>query len=220
MSLKEYFWHGQLSIDHLRDRLYGFHIHSFEPKIPSSINMRHKKDGYSAKGKKHPNAPRRPTAPNEDGEAQNRRPPFKAACWDLEHCDPKRCSGKRLMHFGLMRELSIGQKFQGVVISYAFGSHWEGRIYADGWDIDPMRKKSSRRQIRSFWSSMGLLWLSALGSGLRKSHGGRLVASVKDYVWLMRSHAIYLRTTKLSDRFQQYHILLRLTQSTTEDPGG
>lgn len=80
--------------------------------------MRHKKDGFSAKGKKHSNAPRhRPTAQNEDGEAQNRRPPFKAACWDLEHCDPKRCSGKRLMHFGLMRELSVGQKFQGVVIS-------------------------------------------------------------------------------------------------------
>ncbi|KAF6219131.1 hypothetical protein HO133_004956 [Letharia lupina] len=80
--------------------------------------MRHKKDGFSAKGKKHSNAPRhRPTPHNEDGEAPNRRPPFKAACWDLEHCDPKRCSGKRLMHFGLMRELSVGQKFQGVVIS-------------------------------------------------------------------------------------------------------
>ena len=80
--------------------------------------MRHKKDGFSAKGKKHSNAPRhRPTTHSEEGEAQNRRPPFKAACWDLEHCDPKRCSGKRLMHFGLMRELSVGQKFQGVVIS-------------------------------------------------------------------------------------------------------
>ena len=80
--------------------------------------MRHKKDGFSGKGKKHSNAPRhRPTLHNEDGQDQSRRPPFKAACWDLEHCDPKRCSGKRLMHFGLMRELSIGQKFSGVVIS-------------------------------------------------------------------------------------------------------
>ena len=79
--------------------------------------MRHKKDGFSAKGKKHSNAPRHRPTPHEEGEAQNRRPPFKAACWDLEHCDPKRCSGKRLMHFGLMRELSVGQKFQGVVIS-------------------------------------------------------------------------------------------------------
>ncbi|MCJ1454144.1 ribosome biogenesis protein tsr3 [Mycoblastus sanguinarius] len=81
--------------------------------------MRHKKDGFPAKGKKHTNTPRhhRPAPHNEDNEAQDRRPPFKAACWDLEHCDPKRCSGKRLMHFGLMRELSVGQKFSGVVIS-------------------------------------------------------------------------------------------------------
>ena len=81
--------------------------------------MRHKKDGFSAKGKKHSNAPRhpRPGARDEAGEHAMKRPPYKAACWDLEHCDPKRCSGKRLMHFGLMRELSVGQKFSGVVIS-------------------------------------------------------------------------------------------------------
>lgn len=81
--------------------------------------VRHKKDNFSSKGKKYSNAPRpRPNARDEDGEPINTRPAFKAACWDLEHCDPKRCSGKRLMHFGLMRELSIGQKFSGVVISW------------------------------------------------------------------------------------------------------
>ena len=77
--------------------------------------VRHKKDN-SSRGKKHSNAPRhRPR--NEDGESANYKPPFKAACWDLNHCDAKRCSGKRLMHFGMMRELSVGQKFAGVVIS-------------------------------------------------------------------------------------------------------
>lgn len=101
-----------------------FVIQSFNPSITSwrtpLITMRHKKDGFAAKGKRHTNAPRhRPNNHDQDeeGQAGNRRPPFKAACWDLEHCDPKRCSGKRLMHFGLMRELSVGQKFQGVVIS-------------------------------------------------------------------------------------------------------
>ncbi|KAL6720949.1 ribosome biogenesis protein tsr3 [Lecanora helva] len=82
--------------------------------------MRHKKDGFSAKGKKHSNTPRHRVHnrdENADGEAPHQRPPFKAACWDLEHCDPKRCSGKRLMHFNMMRELSVGQKFSGVVIS-------------------------------------------------------------------------------------------------------
>ncbi|MCJ1402876.1 ribosome biogenesis protein tsr3 [Xylographa trunciseda] len=79
--------------------------------------VRHKKDGFS-KGKKYSNAPHHRSSPrNEDGESTRQKPSFKAACWDLEHCDPKRCSGKRLMHFGQMRELSIGQKFSGVVIS-------------------------------------------------------------------------------------------------------
>ncbi|MCJ1421041.1 ribosome biogenesis protein tsr3 [Xylographa parallela] len=79
--------------------------------------VRHKKDGFS-KGKKYSNAPHhRPSPHGEDTETTYKKPSFKAACWDLEHCDPKRCSGKRLMHFGQMRELTIGQKFSGVVIS-------------------------------------------------------------------------------------------------------
>ena len=80
--------------------------------------MRHKKDGYAAKGKKHSNSPRQNRPPrHHDEEFDGARPPYKAACWDFNHCDAKRCSGKRLMHFGLMRELSVGQKFPGVVIS-------------------------------------------------------------------------------------------------------
>lgn len=45
------------------------------------------------------------------------RPVFKAACWDLGHCDPKRCSGKKLMRAGLMRELHLGQRHSGVIIT-------------------------------------------------------------------------------------------------------
>lgn len=80
--------------------------------------VRHKKDNFARGGKKFSSNPRPRPVPrdDEDGAAPN-RPAFKAACWDLGHCDPKRCSGKRLMHFGLMRELAIGQKFAGVVIS-------------------------------------------------------------------------------------------------------
>lgn len=80
--------------------------------------VRHKKDGFSSKSKKYSTAPHHKAMPKDDEESGSYvNPPFKAACWDLEHCDPKRCSGKRLMHFGLMRELPIGQKFPGVVIS-------------------------------------------------------------------------------------------------------
>lgn len=87
--------------------------------------VRHKKDNFARGGKKFsskgPRPPRRdPADPDADDADRPSRPPFKAACWDLGHCDPKRCSGKRLMNFGLMRELQIGQRFPGVIVSYVF----------------------------------------------------------------------------------------------------
>ena len=81
--------------------------------------VRHKKDNYSSRGKKYNNAPRvrGPRNEGEDSEHPASHHPFKAACWDLGHCDPKRCSGKKLMKMGLMRELHVGQKHSGVIIS-------------------------------------------------------------------------------------------------------
>ncbi|EXJ94616.1 pre-rRNA-processing protein TSR3 [Capronia coronata CBS 617.96] len=82
--------------------------------------VRHKKEGGSSKAKRFSGKTRHtPRAPREGGEEGSvaERPPFKAACWDFGHCDAKRCSGKRLMRFGMMRELPIGQKWPGVVIS-------------------------------------------------------------------------------------------------------
>lgn len=92
--------------------------------------VRHKKDNFSRGGKK-PSNPRARPVPRADRDevAPSSRPPFRAACWDMGHCDPKRCSGKRLMKLGLMRELHIGQRFPGVIVSYALtppvlpGSH-------------------------------------------------------------------------------------------------
>lgn len=82
--------------------------------------VRHKKD-FASKGKRHTNGPRtyaQHTHPDRaDGLGGNKRPPYKAAAWDLNHCDAKRCSGKRLMRLGLMRELHVGQKHPGVVVS-------------------------------------------------------------------------------------------------------
>lgn len=78
--------------------------------------VRHKKDNFSSRGKKYNNAPRARARDDDEGNPRS-RPSFTAACWDLGHCDPKRCSGKKLMKLGLMRELHIGQKHSGVIIS-------------------------------------------------------------------------------------------------------
>lgn len=43
--------------------------------------------------------------------------PIKLGMWDFDHCDPKRCSGKKLERLGLIKSLRIGQKFRGIVVS-------------------------------------------------------------------------------------------------------
>ncbi|TFK19934.1 DUF367-domain-containing protein [Coprinopsis marcescibilis] len=39
------------------------------------------------------------------------------AMWDFDHCDPKRCSGKKLARQGLIKDLKVGSRFRGIVVS-------------------------------------------------------------------------------------------------------
>ncbi|KAI1331497.1 hypothetical protein F5Y16DRAFT_395377 [Xylariaceae sp. FL0255] len=90
--------------------------------------VRHKKDFRRGGGKNNHGPPRSRPKPIRDHDrddddnhnsdaSDNDQPPFKAACWDLNHCDPKRCSGKKLIRLGLMRDLHLGQRHNGVIIT-------------------------------------------------------------------------------------------------------
>ena len=42
---------------------------------------------------------------------------FPVAMWDMEHCDPKKCSGRKLARKGLIKPLKWGHRFNGIVLT-------------------------------------------------------------------------------------------------------
>lgn len=48
---------------------------------------------------------------SSDEEDGNGKPPnFTVAMWDLNHCDPKKCSGRKLARHNLIKNLKLGQR--------------------------------------------------------------------------------------------------------------
>ncbi|CAG8740701.1 10361_t:CDS:2, partial [Funneliformis caledonium] len=43
--------------------------------------------------------------------------PMPLSMWDFGHCDPKKCSGKKLVRLNIVKELKISTRFRGVVLS-------------------------------------------------------------------------------------------------------
>ncbi|KAG9292193.1 hypothetical protein G9A89_023913 [Geosiphon pyriformis] len=43
--------------------------------------------------------------------------PMPLGIWDFDHCDPKRCSGKKLVRLGLVKLLKVSNRFRGITLS-------------------------------------------------------------------------------------------------------
>jgi len=54
--------------------------------------------------------------PEADAENQQRCG-VKLSMWDLKHCDPKKCSGRKLWRKGFLKILPLGQHYPGLILS-------------------------------------------------------------------------------------------------------
>ena len=53
----------------------------------------------------------------ENNDKNESKFPFPLAMWDLGHCDPKKCSGRKLARFGMVFDLPLKRSFTGLVLS-------------------------------------------------------------------------------------------------------
>ena len=52
-----------------------------------------------------------------DEDSTSQTIPFPVAMWDFQHCDPKKCSGRKLYRHNKVKILSLNDRFKGIVLT-------------------------------------------------------------------------------------------------------
>ncbi|EDO08102.1 hypothetical protein BBOV_III005390 [Babesia bovis T2Bo] len=78
-------------------------------------------------GEEHPNTEDDIVEPEPSGDSTSCSPSrgdvstseerVKLFMWDFNQCDKKRCTGRKMVHLGIVKPLRIGQSFAGIVLS-------------------------------------------------------------------------------------------------------
>ncbi|XXG64854.1 hypothetical protein AAC387_Pa05g2697 [Persea americana] len=58
-----------------------------------------------------------PSNENPENEVESNIPKIQLAMWDFGQCDVKKCTGRKLSRFGLLKELRVSNGFGGIVLS-------------------------------------------------------------------------------------------------------
>lgn len=54
---------------------------------------------------------------NSEDDVEKQAIPFPVAMWDFQHCDPKKCSGRKLYRHGKVKILKLSERFRGIVLT-------------------------------------------------------------------------------------------------------